>query len=288
MEKIDGVNYDDYKYKSFVWKEDGRHEKPRGKTKRKTEKTAKNRKVIKADKQALFVVATIVLCFSLTFVLATLAGKGSVMNFFEKGKNTDGVTTYYVVCSDVFSDESLARISADEARVSGGAGYIIYDKKYYLALACYKTKEDAEKVRKRLNGNSACIYEINIKKPSLAFCDEGKKEAVERALKYENVAFSRLYELSVSYDDGSMTESQVKSNLKTLSSEIRALSIDIDKMLKNKSIPELIKIKAEIKACEAVINNVATSRFNGLYLSAGLRFATLSIVNGYKNLATEL
>lgn len=28
MEKIDNVNYDDYKYKSYIWKEDGRHKKP--------------------------------------------------------------------------------------------------------------------------------------------------------------------------------------------------------------------------------------------------------------------
>ena len=27
MEKIDNVNYDDYKYKSYIWKEDGRHRK---------------------------------------------------------------------------------------------------------------------------------------------------------------------------------------------------------------------------------------------------------------------
>lgn len=73
------------------------------------------------------------------------------MNFFQKNKNTD-CERYYVVCSDVFSDESLARISADEARTSGGAGYIIYDEKYYLALACYKSRDDAEKVRKEWRG----------------------------------------------------------------------------------------------------------------------------------------
>lgn len=29
MEKIDNVNYDDYKYKSYIWKEDGRHKNPK-------------------------------------------------------------------------------------------------------------------------------------------------------------------------------------------------------------------------------------------------------------------
>ena len=40
MEKIDNVNYDDYKYKSYIWKEDGRHKKPE---KRKKTKSAKSR-----------------------------------------------------------------------------------------------------------------------------------------------------------------------------------------------------------------------------------------------------
>ena len=118
MEKIDNVNYDDYKYKSYIWKEDGRHKKPEKRKKTKPQKPEK-RRVVKADKQAVFVVCTILLCFSLTFALATLSGKGSVMNFFQKNKNTD-CERYYVVCSDVFSDESLARISADEARTRGG------------------------------------------------------------------------------------------------------------------------------------------------------------------------
>lgn len=73
------------------------------------------------------------------------------MNFFQKNKNTD-CERYYVVCSDVFSDESLARISADEARTSGGAGYIIYDEKYYLALACYKKPRRCGKSPKKNGG----------------------------------------------------------------------------------------------------------------------------------------
>ena len=53
-------------------------------------------------------------------------------------------------------------------------------------------------------------------------------------------------------------------------------------------MPEYIKIKAEIKAAAAVIGNVAKSEFSGATLSAALRFATMSVVCGYKNLATEL
>ena len=98
MEKIDNVNYDDYKYKSYIWKEDGRHKKPEKRKKTKPQKPEK-RRVVKADKQAVFVVCTILLCFSLTFALATLSGKGSVMNFFQKNKNND-CERYYVLCSD--------------------------------------------------------------------------------------------------------------------------------------------------------------------------------------------
>ena len=38
MEKIDNVNYDDYKYKSYIWKEDGRHKKPEKRKKTKPQK----------------------------------------------------------------------------------------------------------------------------------------------------------------------------------------------------------------------------------------------------------
>ena len=209
------------------------------------------------------------------------------MNFFQKNKNTD-CERYYVVCSDVFSDESLARISADEARTSGGAGYIIYDEKYYLALACYKSRDDAEKVRKRMAGSSSCIYEICIKSPALSWCDNGKKDAVKNALKYSDTAFSRLYEITTSFDKGSIGETEVKNRLKGLLNEINKLNADFDKITKSENMPEYIKIKAEIKAAAAVIGNVAKSDFSGATLSAALRFATMSVVCGYKNLATEL
>ncbi|MDY3713545.1 MAG: hypothetical protein SO123_03685, partial [Eubacteriales bacterium] len=228
MEKIDNVNYDDYKYKSYIWKEDGRHKKPEKRKKTKPQKPEK-RRVVKADKQAIFVVCTILLCFSLTFALATLSGKGSVMNFFQKNKNTD-CERYYVVCSDVFSDESLARISADEARTSGGAGYIIYDEKYYLALACYKSRDDAEKVRKRMAGSSSCIYEICVRPPALSWCDNGKKDAVRNALKYSDTAFSRLYEITNSFEKGSICETEVKNRLTGLLNEINKLNADFDKI----------------------------------------------------------
>lgn len=287
MERIDNVNYDDFKYKSYIWKEDGRHLKPAKRKKEKPKKVEKKR-VIKADKQAVFVVCTILLCFSLTFVLATLSGKGSIMNFFQKDKNKKDGNTFYVVCSDVFSDESLVRISADEARTSGGAGYIIYDEKYYLALACYKSRDDAEKVLKRMSGSSACIYEIFVRTPALSWCDNAKKDAVKNALKYSDTAFSRLYEITTSFDKGSIGEVEVKNKLQCLLNEIKKLSADFDKISKSENLPEYIKIKAEIKAAEAVVGNVAKSDFSGLYLAAALRFATLSVVNGYKNLATEL
>ena len=48
MEKIDNVNYDDYKYKSYIWKEDGRHKKPEKRKKTKPQKPEK-RRVVKAD-----------------------------------------------------------------------------------------------------------------------------------------------------------------------------------------------------------------------------------------------
>ena len=70
--------------------------------------------------------------------------------------------------------------------------------------------------------------------------------------------------------------------------EINKLNADFDKITKSENMPEYIKIKAEIKAAAAVIGNVAKSDFSGAYLAAALRFATMSVVCGYKNLATEL
>lgn len=62
----------------------------------------------------------------------------------------------------------------------------------------------------------------------------------------------------------------------------------LTKLQNPKICPNTLKIKAEIKAAAAVIGNVAKSEFSGATLSAALRFATMSVVCGYKNLATEL
>ena len=137
-------------------------------------------------------------------------------------------------------------------------------------------------------GSSSCIYEICVKAPALSWCDNGKKDAVKNALKYSDTAFSRLYEITTSFEKGSIGETEVKNRLKGLLNEINKLNADFDKITKSENMPEYIKIKAEIKAAAAVIGNVANSDFSGATLSAALRFATMSVVCGYKNLATEL
>ena len=86
------VYYDEYRYKSYLWREDGRHALPsRKKTGRqrrdvRPDRPCKKDKKSRIDREAFFVTVTILLCFSLTFVLAELSGRGTLMNLIAEKK----------------------------------------------------------------------------------------------------------------------------------------------------------------------------------------------------------
>lgn len=106
-------------------------------------------------------------------------GKRKRDEFLPKEQNTD-CERYYVVCSDVFSDESLARISADEARTSGGAGYIIYDENTISRLRVTKAATTRKKSEKEWRGAVPASMKSVSRRPRFPGATTGKRRRKKR------------------------------------------------------------------------------------------------------------
>ena len=282
------VYYDEYRYKSYLWREDGRHALPsRKKTGRqrrdvRPDRPCKKDKKSRIDREAFFVTVTILLCFSLTFVLAELSGRGTLMNLIAEKKKT--ATGYYAVAADRFETESLAPIGADEIKELGGAGYVLYDKKYYLLVSAYANREDAEKVCRRMSGYNGCIYEITIKTPYLGWCDKTKREKVKNVLTYADKVFASLYGVSADYETGAITKRDANNKIAALQKEIKTLTGELDEISNNANRKEYIRIKTELIATDAMLKNILSSEATGNLYNAAIRFTYLAVITGYKNL----
>lgn len=287
MQEKKEVDYGGYKYKGYLWHEDGRENLPDKRKKRPPQKPSKDKKKkIKMDKEGAFVAFTMLLCFLISFIIAETLGGANILSIFKKKAETK--ESYYAVAVQELENESLAAIAADELRQLGGGGYVIYDKKFYLIAGVYAQKSDAEAIVSRLDSYSASIYEINISEPELNWCKTADKDTVTDTLTYAEAAFSGLYNISVEIDKGNISETQAMSRIGVLYKKIEDITSELAKITVKESEINLIRLKAEITAALAMLNNLRNNALSRYNLVSDIRYTYTAILIGYKNLTVNI
>lgn len=280
----DKVNYDDYRYRGYVWHEEGRESLPR--RSKKPEKPVKDRRR-GFDARGAFAVITIALCFIITFLIAHFVGGGSVLGFLPDGsKSAD--EAYYAVAADSYDSEELSAISADELRKLGGGGFVIHDGRYYLIAGVYGDEASAKKVAERMESLKATVYKIEITKPQLKWCKTADKSTVEEVLTYAEKIYRRLYEISVDLDSGNIAEAQAASKIGILQRDINKLTSKLNGITVSEKDFNLIKLKAETAAADAMLDNLKNQSLPRYNLVSDIRYTYTAIIVGYKNLTRNI
>lgn len=297
------IDYGQYSYKNYVWKESGRFEKPREQPLSRFKKAGESDgerttkkgggvKIALVERRHIIAVCAIVICFCLTILLADVVSTGGIASLISwvKGSESDG-DTYYALAVDKYDKESYASITADELRQLGGGGYVIYDNDYYLIASVYASKEDAETVLARIKtsaSSTAQIYTITLSTPKLNWVSGDAEGEVESILKYGKELFAGLYSVSVSLDGGEITEYQARTEIKALSAEIQALSLRLKNVRGNSSSVQYTKIAAELTAVTAVLDNLLNTGLPRYNLLSDVRYSYTFLLLSYKNLLSVL
>ena len=134
---------------------------------------------------------------------------------------------YYFVCYSV-EDNAVSADSISGAVSSyGGAGYILgYGDEYYVTVACYYDKDDAERVRSTLfrRGLECIVLKVETEEYALsAFNSKENKQKFLGNLNTLHTLSTLAYKCANGLDTGSYSQSAAKSVLADIKSGLNGL-----------------------------------------------------------------
>lgn len=153
-----------------------------------------------------------------SIVLSPLLGLNYLGGLFSKNANGTVCANYYAVVIDSKTDnESTATEMAQKIRIRGGAGVLIQQKTYLIAVSAYQSKTDAEKVANQIATDemSPELLKIEIKSKTSKL-SESEKEEYNRCFDFILLVIDSLYELSSKLDKGEITEINANLQIKNL------------------------------------------------------------------------
>lgn len=167
-------------------------------------------------------------------------------------------TNYYFVCYAVRDNALSADAISDTVSSYGGAGYVLeYGGEYYVTVACYYTKNDAERVRQSLlrRGLNCSLLAVETDEYLLKSSNVRGREQLFKGNLNTLHSLSRLcYDCANGLDTGEYSQSAAKAVLDDVQSALNGLK------LANKDNCFSKEIRRLIAECEAVGNGFIYSK----------------------------
>lgn len=231
----------------------------------------------KSRGKKLIAVLTVAVLFCLSIFVADLYANDGILAVW-KDKTEDVSKTFYVYCTDSFRQNSQGLIAAKEVKNAGGAGYLFFDRKYYLAASVYVLQTDAETVRKNTANAYGSVYELNVKNPELKWCDEKHKSAVKKAIVSAYDMYDALYDVSVKLDTGELNIVDAVAKINVLQANIDELTSDFDTITKSNNKFGYEKVKTYLCILSALSANAKAEILAGVNPSGAVRYAYTAAV----------
>jgi hypothetical protein len=231
------------------------------------------------------VVATVIV--TLLFVVAVgyfVGGDNIVSALFQK-EATIG-SSYYFLATDHFDDVIIARQNADIIRSRGGAGYVDMREKNRIILAVYPDEQSAKSVLEKLGDNSVSIVKLDIPETKINIKNKNLNTASINALKYFDIAFNGLYNLSNSLADNTVTLEDVKTQTSVLRAQIEDIKSVFYEKTKNSDHDKITEIKVALVTCIAIIDGIEIKDYANTLSS--LRRQAVQLVYCHQALANTL
>jgi hypothetical protein len=159
------------------------------------------------DKKALVAAALIVICFALVVVLGEVFSGGIILAGVRQGASqTD---TYFILVSGGFSERAQAVAESNMVNLRGGAGTIFTQNgEYFVAVATYLTKNDAEAVQQRNADFTIITKTINIA--------ESANAVVNETVAQIKTAIEEIDRITIDFANEKMSEREVIASLNVI------------------------------------------------------------------------
>ncbi len=149
----------------------------------------------------------------------------------QRDKVKVGGITYYGLNMGEYDNIDDAKQTANVVIQAGGGGYVWNSENKYIVLgSVYKTEKDCTTVVDNISKQyKASVYEIKLKKCKFVVEDitRGERKDIEDAVEFCNKVYERLYDLSIDYDTGKLSNIAVSASANTMKSEVATFKSNI-------------------------------------------------------------
>ena len=197
--------------------------------------------------------------FIIVLMLIMIVSCLAIYNFIKNKTNKNDDLFLYALKLNSIESYDLANQTSLFVKNNGGAGNIkVYNKKYYVYLSCYKTKQDAEKVMQNLNENGYQLEIEEIKKSfkTIAFNDKNKDLSYNNAINLFNNNYSLLYDLSILIDTNAVNMEQYVVKLNDIINNNSQIIKNFEQNFKNESSTFFVYLKLYLSTMQDLLNNL--------------------------------
>ena len=204
---------------------------------------------------AFFVVVNIADLFS-----GFISGKGTLL-YGDNIKISN--TVLYGVCMGQFNNEGDAESCAASVKQQGGAGYINQAGDYFVYASMYDSYSDATSVKKKLTDDGMDVKIINISIPAVHFNFSGNTKLILSALNSFKDLYMCLYQTGISYDGGTITAEQAKSQIAAQLSGIKTVYNSLKNLnTSDQKVKLIASALSEAAVLTDMLNTVSTAGYN--------------------------
>lgn len=242
-------------------------------------------KSVRRSRGNVVIVLIIALCFAVTLIFCFIYnGKGFLNVAFLRSADTEN---FYAVTTGGYDDMLLARTSAELIKERGGAGCVVKGDKIEIIYAVYRSKSDAESVIAKSGEKGTYVKEIAVSKSKLKWADKEMKASVSAALKYFDLAFDVLYNLSNSLYDKSKTVEDAKIEISVLHGQIDDIKSVFYQNTASSDASEITDVKLALITALALLDNI---EFMGTLseCTASIRYALVQLTFCYQSLMSSI
>lgn len=176
-------------------------------------------------RRLFYVVFVLIVAVSFGQVFASVSTGGLNLHILgQRDKVKVKKDVYYGIKMGEYDNIDDAKTTANIVSQAGGAGYVWVDGNKYVVLgSVYLNEVDCEKVVQNMSENyKASVYKITLKKCKFVIEDISKKEqsTISNLVKYTNQVFEQLYDISIDYDTGNISNIAVSAKSNALKSKV--------------------------------------------------------------------
>lgn len=231
-------------------------------------KKGKFRKKIKIFFYVIFVTITS-LCFGNIFASVSEGTLGSHI-LGQRDKVKVSGTIYYGLNMGTYLNIDDAKSTSNVVIQAGGGGFIWQDGDNYIVLgSVYKNEKDCTTVIENIAQQyKASVYEIKLKKCKFVVQDitRSERNLIGESVEFCNEVYEKLYDLSIDYDTGKLSNIAVSASVNSLKSEVSGKKVEVFNLCtkyNHKSLNDILTTYVAIEdILELLVNQMLTVENN--------------------------